>query len=304
MDFHIDRSSEQCRWITLSVILVFLVGGLVFTGQASGAETDECISKPNFPATQGNHWYYRTDRVNNRQCWYLAEKGAKARASERQAGTPVPLPAPKPVRQPPLENRDALALVEPAASGAAEKSRRVAVASLDWPTLPSSAFSTGNGAVQRDADEYSTAASSNDLPVKPTAPAPANQPRAGEPLRHAIGFGALIAVLALALTTAILVHRIVRFTTSRSKLPASQAASSEPAKAGNHAPPCFGTAVTTTNAQADAVQNWVTEQSGQDSDIEASVRRLLQELQQRYRESYGRDFEPVAESSAPAGCGL
>jgi hypothetical protein len=302
MTFYIGHpSSKQWRRITLSALLVFVVAGLVLTGRVSGAETDECISKPNSPATQGNHWYYRTDRVNNRQCWYLAEEGAKARPSERQSGTAVPLPPPKPVQQPPLENRDALALVEPAVSETAEKSRRVAVASVEWPTLPSSAFSTGDRALQRNADEY-TAASSDDLPLKPTTADRANQPRAGEPMRHAIGFGALIAVLALALTTAIVVYRSVRLTTARSKLAVSQAASSEPA--GNRVPHFFGAAVAATNFQADTVQNWVTGRVDQDSDIEASVRRLLQELQQRYRELYGRDFEPAPESSATPSYGL
>ena len=97
MNFCIGHpSSKQCRRIALSVMLVFVLAGVVLTGRASSAETDECISKPNAPAPQGGHWYYRTDRTSKRQCWYLGEEGAKARASERLAGTPVPTPPPNP----------------------------------------------------------------------------------------------------------------------------------------------------------------------------------------------------------------
>ena len=51
------------------------------------------------------------------------------------------------------------------------------------------------------------------------------------------------------------------------------------------------------NAHSNHVQAWTLEQSGQDSDIKASVRRLLEEIQGRYRDLHGRDFK--AESSAP-----
>ena len=291
------RSSEQCRWITLSVMLVFVLAGVVLTGRASSAETDECISKPNAPAPQGSHWYYRTDRTSKRQCWYLGEEGAKARASERLAGTPVPTPPPKPVLQPFPKYRDDVALVEPAVSGGAEKSPQVSVASIEWQPLPSSAFSTGDTTLQRNEQ------SADDLPVKSPTPAPANQPPAGEPVQHAIGLGALFAVLGGALSIAILICRFVRGTASRSKLRESQTTASEPANVAEQAPPKFVPTIIATNAQADQLQNWMTEQGDQNGDIEASVRRLLQELQRRYRELHGRDFKPPSESSAPPSYG-
>jgi hypothetical protein len=34
---------------------------------------DDCIEEPNRQPVPGGHWYYRTDRTNNRKCWYLAE---------------------------------------------------------------------------------------------------------------------------------------------------------------------------------------------------------------------------------------
>ena len=57
-----------------------------------------CNVKPNSPAPEGQHWYYRTDRAFGRKCWYLGpedvnnQKGA-APASERPASDAAAQPA-------------------------------------------------------------------------------------------------------------------------------------------------------------------------------------------------------------------
>ena len=283
----------------MPILLVFILAETFVVERSSNA-ADECIRKPNAPAPQGSHWYYRTDRTSNRQCWYLGEESAKARASERQAVTSAPDSAPKRILQPLSENRDGV--VEPAVSGAAEKSPGVAVASIEWQPLPSSASSTGDTALQRNADEHSTVTSGDDLPVKSPTPSPANQPAANEPVQHAIGFGALIAVLGVALSISILVYRIVRLTAFRSKLCDSQTPAPELANVAEQPPPYFAPTVAT-NVQTGQVQNWMAAQSDQDGEIEVSVRRLLQELQQRYRVLHGHDFKPTSESSAPPSYG-
>jgi hypothetical protein len=38
---------------------------------------EDCIESPNSAPPQGSHWYYRTDRVNQRKCWYLGPQGKK-----------------------------------------------------------------------------------------------------------------------------------------------------------------------------------------------------------------------------------
>ena len=285
----------------MPILLVFILAETFVVERSSNA-ADECIRKPNAPAPQGSHWYYRTDRTSNRQCWYLGEESAKARASERQAVTSAPDSAPKRILQPLSENRDGVALVEPAVSGAAEKSPGVAVASIEWQPLPSSASSTGDTALQRNADEHSTVTSGDDLPVKSPTPSPANQPAANEPVQHAIGFGVFIAVLGVALSIAILVYRIVKLTAFRSKLCDSQSKTSELPNVAEQAPPIFAPTVAT-NAQTGQVKNWITEQSDQEGEIEVSVRRLLQELQRRYRELHGHDFKSTSESAALPGYG-
>src|SRR6266550_721200 len=40
---------------------------------------DHCITKPDFRATQGGHWYYHFDAVKNHKCWFLREQGVQAR---------------------------------------------------------------------------------------------------------------------------------------------------------------------------------------------------------------------------------
>jgi hypothetical protein len=46
---------------------------------------DECITRPNAPAPQGQHWYYRTDRASNRRCWRLGPAGLPVQKSAPQA---------------------------------------------------------------------------------------------------------------------------------------------------------------------------------------------------------------------------
>jgi hypothetical protein len=57
-----------------------------------------CNAKPNPPAPEGQHWYYRTDRAFGRKCWFLGpenvndQKGA-AQASKRHASDAAAQPA-------------------------------------------------------------------------------------------------------------------------------------------------------------------------------------------------------------------
>lgn len=61
-----------------------------------------CIAKPNAPAPQGEHWYYRTDRAIGRQCWFLGPEDANnqrdvTQAPDRPASDSV---APQPAQRP------------------------------------------------------------------------------------------------------------------------------------------------------------------------------------------------------------
>src|SRR5262249_20348272 len=39
--------------------------------QFGGSASDDCRTSPGPSAQAGLHWYYRTDRMNKRHCWYL-----------------------------------------------------------------------------------------------------------------------------------------------------------------------------------------------------------------------------------------
>jgi hypothetical protein len=59
----------------------FAVLSTVFVGAmppiVSAQAIEDCIESPNSAPPQGSHWYYRTDRVNQRKCWYLGPQGKK-----------------------------------------------------------------------------------------------------------------------------------------------------------------------------------------------------------------------------------
>jgi hypothetical protein len=69
--------------------------GLVLVAvSASNVNAVNCIAKPNGQPSQGQHWFYRTDRVTQRQCWYLAPQNADAQKSAtKQLSSTHKLPA-------------------------------------------------------------------------------------------------------------------------------------------------------------------------------------------------------------------
>ena len=74
--------------ILSAVAFISLAG--VFAQSTSGVRAaEECLSKPNSPAPQGEHWYYRMDHANGRQCWRLGPVGLRvqkaAPASEKRS---------------------------------------------------------------------------------------------------------------------------------------------------------------------------------------------------------------------------
>lgn len=49
----------------------------------------DCIEQPSREPAAGGHWYYRTDRLNNRKCWYLTEpEAAMPQAEAPKAAAP------------------------------------------------------------------------------------------------------------------------------------------------------------------------------------------------------------------------
>ena len=55
--------------------------------------TADCLASPKGAAPQGQHWFFRVERVTKRQCWYLRAEGAKAtQSAQATADTPNAAP--------------------------------------------------------------------------------------------------------------------------------------------------------------------------------------------------------------------
>jgi hypothetical protein len=81
-------------------MFVFAATAFAQSARTAGA-AGECLSKPNAPAPQGQHWYYRIDRLNsNRQCWRLGPEGLRVQKIDPQVQKPKPQAATQPEAPP------------------------------------------------------------------------------------------------------------------------------------------------------------------------------------------------------------
>jgi len=58
-----------------------MFGLLLVAVSTSNVNAVNCVAKPNGQPSRGQHWFYRTDHVTQRQCWYLARQDAEAQKS-------------------------------------------------------------------------------------------------------------------------------------------------------------------------------------------------------------------------------
>jgi hypothetical protein len=54
------------------------------------ARADDCLTAPNSPAPAGSHWYFRTDRAKQRNCWYLHTPDQPPQPAAAQAISDAP----------------------------------------------------------------------------------------------------------------------------------------------------------------------------------------------------------------------
>jgi hypothetical protein len=81
------------QWRKLALVPP-MFGLVLVAASTSNVNAVSCIAKPNGQAPQGQHWFYRTDRVTHRQCWYLAPQNADAQKSAtKQLSSTRKLPA-------------------------------------------------------------------------------------------------------------------------------------------------------------------------------------------------------------------
>jgi hypothetical protein len=91
-----EERMPQCK-LTLvpGVFALALVSVSWVTSTGAVHASEKCLTAPNAPAHRDEHWYYRTDRATNRQCWYLARRDATVRkrtTEEKLSGPQLPLP--------------------------------------------------------------------------------------------------------------------------------------------------------------------------------------------------------------------
>src|SRR5689334_7800784 len=111
MRMPMEKRMSQHRPILVPAIFALLSLAASCAVSARAVHAEPCIAKPNAPAPEGEHWYYRTDRTIGRQCWYLGpednQRGA-TQASDRPAsdvgatsGAPQPAHSPPAAAPPP-----------------------------------------------------------------------------------------------------------------------------------------------------------------------------------------------------------
>ncbi len=126
---------ERTAMLTSAIFTTALVSALFAQSSPGLRAEEECISKPNAPAPQGQHWYYRTDHASNRQCWRLGPQGLPVQNSAPQTEE-QPAPVAAQSTAPPRAQ-----LRETTGASPAERARDTAPAStaqVPWPDAPKS----------------------------------------------------------------------------------------------------------------------------------------------------------------------
>ncbi len=88
--------SAQIPWPIGTIALAFalLASALGVSMPVNGALADDCLAAPNPATPPHSHWYFRTDRTQQRKCWHLQADNAPAQpdsvqtVSQAQAANP------------------------------------------------------------------------------------------------------------------------------------------------------------------------------------------------------------------------
>jgi hypothetical protein len=79
---------------SLALISALQVSIWAVAGPAGAAAAADCLTEPGSSAAPNSHWYYRTDRTQQRKCWYL--RGADGSPQEEALNTTGSVTAPAP----------------------------------------------------------------------------------------------------------------------------------------------------------------------------------------------------------------
>jgi hypothetical protein len=85
------QCKSQGRWGSISLVATLLVCWCAGVGALTNtARADDCLTAPNSPAPAGSHWYFRTDRAKQRNCWYLHAPDQPRQPAAAQATSDAP----------------------------------------------------------------------------------------------------------------------------------------------------------------------------------------------------------------------
>jgi hypothetical protein len=68
---------------------ILLISGLLVMS-ASTARAVDCLAAPNSSAPKSSHWYYRTDRTQQRKCWHLDAANQSSQQAAVQTAREAP----------------------------------------------------------------------------------------------------------------------------------------------------------------------------------------------------------------------
>jgi hypothetical protein len=84
------NSMPKCLMSCVPAIFAGLSAIAIMLGTDRAAlAADDCLAAPSGPSVPGGHWYFRSDKANNRKCWYLVEPGTRPPTAETPEMQPV-----------------------------------------------------------------------------------------------------------------------------------------------------------------------------------------------------------------------
>jgi hypothetical protein len=115
--------------------IAFASALLAFGVPANIAFAVDCLTAPNSPAPPNGHWYYRTDRAQERKCWHLQTDNDQSEQGIVQTA-----------REAPAKHRNLLRRVVPMQVGASRTSwRSTETPNYQMKTLKNFMLSSWNG---------------------------------------------------------------------------------------------------------------------------------------------------------------
>jgi hypothetical protein len=128
---------RERRSMFASAMFALVVMAGTFAQSMPGARGDECITKPNAPAPQGQHWYYRIDHANDRQCWRLGPEGIPVlKNAPRAEKTPASGATTQSALPPQVQASVTTASAIASAESAFDSNVAETTASMRWPEAP------------------------------------------------------------------------------------------------------------------------------------------------------------------------